>query len=92
MYYYYILIYIESFKSVTIENMSIAFGVSQSFIDKELSHFISSDRINAKIDKVSGIIECVQDEPIVSLYHKSVTESDILLNKIHKLSKYLESK
>ena len=33
--------YLESFKSVTIENMARSFGVSADFIDRELSNFIS---------------------------------------------------
>jgi 26S proteasome regulatory subunit N7 len=55
-----------------------------------LSNFIAQGRISAKIDKVSGVIECVQDEPTVDLYHKTIRESDLLLNKVHKLSKLLE--
>lgn len=49
--------YLESFKSVTIENMARSFGVSADFIDKELSNFIYIGKINCKIDKVSGVIE-----------------------------------
>lgn len=56
----------------------------------ELSNFIALGRISAKIDKVSGVIECVQDEPTVDLYHRTIKESDLLLNKVHKLSKLLE--
>jgi 26S proteasome regulatory subunit N7 len=32
--------FLESYKSVTIENMSQAFGIGQEFLDKELSTFI----------------------------------------------------
>ena len=49
--------YLESFKSVTIDNMARAFGVTQDFLDGELSNFIYNGKINCKIDKVSGIIE-----------------------------------
>lgn len=49
--------YLESFKSVTIENMANAFGVSTDFIDRELSNFIYNGKLNCKIDKVSGVIE-----------------------------------
>ena len=72
--------------------MAFSFGVTQDFIDKELSNIISEGRLSAKIDKVSGIIDCVQDEPTVTLYYKTLRESDILLAKIHKLSRYLELK
>ena len=82
--------FLESYKTVTIENMANVFGVSINFIDNELSNFISQGRINAKIDKVSGIIECSHHEQNVDLYQNTIRESDILISKIHKLSKLLE--
>ena len=82
--------FLQSYKSVTMENMANVFGVSQKFIDDELSNFISQGRINAKIDKVSGIIECSHNEQNVDLYQTTIRESDILISKIHKLSKLLE--
>ena len=82
--------FLESYKSVTMENMANVFGVSTNFIDNELSNFISQGRINAKIDKVSGIIECNHNEQNVDLYQTTIRESDILISKIHKLSKLLE--
>lgn len=84
--------YLQSYKSVTLDNMSKNFGVTVEFIDKELSLIISDGRISAKIDKVSGIVECIQEEPVVTMYYKSLKESDILLSKIHKLSKFLQVK
>ena len=72
--------------------MSKTFGVTSDFIDKELSGIISEGRISAKIDKVSGIVECIQEEPVVTMYYKSLKESDILISKIHKLARYLEVK
>jgi len=82
--------FLKSYKSVTLENMAKSFGVSAKFIDLELSNFIAQGRISAKIDKVTGIVECTQTEPTVELYQKSIKESDILLNKLHRLSKLLE--
>lgn len=49
--------FLESYKSVTLESMANAFGVSPDFMDKELSDFIVAGRLTAKIDKVAGIIE-----------------------------------
>ena len=43
--------FLESYKSVTIEMMASAFGVSASFLDSELSEFIAAGRLNCKIDK-----------------------------------------
>ena len=82
--------FLQSYKTVTIENMAKVFGVSTVFIDNELSNYISQGRINAKIDKVSGIIECSHNEQNIDLYQTTIRESDILISKIHKLSKLLE--
>lgn len=49
--------FLESYKSVTLQSMAIAFGVSPAFLDDELADFIVAGRLPAKIDKVSGIIE-----------------------------------
>ena len=49
--------FLESYKSVTIDNMAKSFGVTAEFLDKELSHFIAIGKINSKIDKVAGVIE-----------------------------------
>jgi|JI10StandDraft_1071094.scaffolds.fasta_scaffold378831_3 hypothetical protein len=43
---------LESYKSVEISSMARTFGVTVEFLDRELSRFIFSGRINAKIDKV----------------------------------------
>jgi 26S proteasome regulatory subunit N7 len=37
--------------------MARAFGVTQEFLDSELSNFIYNGKINCKIDKVQGVIE-----------------------------------
>ena len=82
--------FLQSYKTVSMDNMASVFGVSTNFIDRELSNFISQGRINAKIDKVSGIIECSQNEQNIDLYQETIRDSDILISKIHKLSKLLE--
>ena len=82
--------FLKSYKTVSMDNMASVFGVSTNFIDRELSNFISQGRINAKIDKVSGIIECSQNEQNIDLYQETIRDSDILISKIHKLSKLLE--
>lgn len=43
--------FLESYKSVTIQMMASAFGVSAAFLDGELSEFIAAGRLNCKIDK-----------------------------------------
>lgn len=74
--------YLESFKSVTIQNMAQAFGVSADFLDKELSNFIYIGKINCKIDKVSGIIESNRPNKKAELFNTTVKQGDILLNRV----------
>ena len=42
---------------MTIGSMAESFGVSVPFLDAELSNFIVSGRLNAKIDTVEGVVE-----------------------------------
>ena len=82
--------FLKSYKSITIGSMADQLGVTEDFVDRELSKFISEGRLSAKIDKVNGVIECIETEESAELYQRTIKESDILLNKIHKLSKLLE--
>ena len=52
-----LLQFLESYKSVTLQSMSDAFGVSADFLDEELAEFIVAGRLPARIDKVAGVIE-----------------------------------
>ena len=47
--------FLESYKSVTIQMMASAFGVSAAFLDGELSEFIAAGRLNCKIDKARDV-------------------------------------
>ena len=82
--------YLESFKSVTIENMAQAFGVSSEFIDKELSQFIYTGRINCKIDKVQGVVESNRPNKKATLFNQTVKQGDHLLNRVQKLARALD--
>ena len=82
--------FLESYKSVTLENMAKSFAISVPFLDKELSTFISSGRINCKIDKVAGIIESNRPDERIALYQRIVKDGDLLLNRIQKLSRAMD--
>eukprot|EP00516_Mucochytrium_quahogii_P002620 CAMPEP_0203748156 /NCGR_PEP_ID=MMETSP0098-20131031/3102_1 /ASSEMBLY_ACC=CAM_ASM_000208 /TAXON_ID=96639 /ORGANISM=" , Strain NY0313808BC1" /LENGTH=394 /DNA_ID=CAMNT_0050636793 /DNA_START=245 /DNA_END=1429 /DNA_ORIENTATION=+ len=79
--------FLESYKSVTIQSMASSFGVSVPFLDKELAHFISSQRINAKIDKVGGVIETCQPNQANARYQSIIKQGDLLLNRVQMLSR-----
>ena len=82
--------YLESFKSVTIDNMAAAFGVSGEFIDRELSTFIYNGKLNCKIDKVSGVIESNRPNRKAELFGNTVKLGDALLNRVQKLARGLD--
>ncbi|KAF9220127.1 PCI-domain-containing protein [Gyrodon lividus] len=80
---------LESYRSVTLESLSGAFGVSVDFIDSELSRFIANGRLHCTIDKVHGIVETTRPSLKNAQYEKVVKQGDILLNSIQRLSKVL---
>ncbi|KAI9568050.1 26S proteasome subunit RPN7-domain-containing protein [Boletus coccyginus] len=80
---------LESYRSVTLESLSGAFGVSVDFIDSELSRFIANGRLHCTIDKVHGIVETTRPSLKSAQYEKVVKQGDILLNSIQRLSKVL---
>ncbi len=82
--------YLEAFKSVTIQNMASAFGVSSEFLDIELSNFIYIGKLNCKIDKVSGVIESNRSNSKVMLFNDTIKKGDALLNRVQKLARALD--
>eukprot|EP00924_Labyrinthula_sp_SR-Ha-C_P004018 snap_masked-scaffold_3-processed-gene-11.19-mRNA-1 protein AED:0.06 eAED:0.10 QI:0/-1/0/1/-1/1/1/0/400 len=81
--------YLQSYKTVTLELMSYDFNISQKLLDKELSMFISQNRIQAKIDLTQAVVESQQTENLN--YQKIIKQGDLLLNKVQLLSRLLGS-
>ena len=67
--------------------MSKAFGVSATFLDGELSRFIASGRIAAKIDAVAGVVETSRPDAKSAQYQAVLKQGDALLNKVQRLSR-----
>jgi len=82
--------FLESYKTVTLDNMAKSFGVSVGFIDKELSEFIAAKKLHCKIDKISGIVESEKVDKRNNLYQTAVKQGDFLLNKLQKLSRIID--
>ena len=80
---------LESYRSLTLESMGTAFGVSVPFVDAELARFISQGRLNCTIDKVHGIVETNRPSAKNAQYEIVVRQGDVLLNSVQKLSKVL---
>ncbi|KAG8802240.1 hypothetical protein FRC16_010135 [Serendipita sp. 398] len=80
---------LESYKSLTLESLARAFGVSEEWIDEELVHFISSGRLNCVVDRVNGVIETNRPSTKSARYEAVIKQGDVLLNSIQRLSKVL---
>lgn len=78
---------LESYKSVQLKPMAATFGVTQEFLDRELSRFIFSGRLHCKIDKVSGVVTTVRADAKTSLYNDTIRQGDALLNRVQRLSR-----
>ncbi|RZC94340.1 hypothetical protein C5167_003936 [Papaver somniferum] len=82
--------FLESYKSVTMEAMANAFGVTVEFIDLELSRFIAAGKLHCKIDKVAGVLETNRPDAKNALYQATIKQGDFLLNRIQKLSRVID--
>jgi len=79
--------FLESYRSVTLQSMSAAFGVSETFLDKELARFINAGRLTCKIDKVGGIVETNRPDSKNVQYQTVIKHGDLLLARVQKLTK-----
>lgn len=79
--------FLEAYKSVTLDGMARAFGLSRAFLDAELARFIAAGRVSAKIDAVAGVVETTRPDAKNAQYHAVLKQGDALLNKIQKLAR-----
>lgn len=80
---------LESYRSLSLQYMADAFGVTIEFIDEELSKFITSGRLSCKIDKVDGIVLSNRSDLKNIQFQDIIKNGDILLNRVQKLSRVL---
>ncbi|XP_056860676.1 26S proteasome non-ATPase regulatory subunit 6 homolog [Raphanus sativus] len=82
--------FVESYKSVMVDAMANAFGVSVDFIDQELSRFIAAGKLHCKIGKVAGVLETNRPDAKNALYKATIKQGDFLLNRIQKLFRVID--
>ncbi|KAF8746733.1 proteasome-mediated ubiquitin-dependent protein catabolic process, partial [Rhizoctonia solani] len=80
---------LESYRSLTMESLAGAFGVSVEFVDRDLSRFIASNRLNCTIDAVRGVVETTRPSTKNAQYETVIRTGDVLLNEVQKLSRVL---
>ncbi|KAL3853217.1 hypothetical protein ACJMK2_016774 [Sinanodonta woodiana] len=80
---------LESYRSLTLDYMADAFGVTVEYIDRDLARFIAAGRLHCRIDKVGGIVETNRPDNKNWQYQATIKQGDILLNRIQKLSRVI---
>ncbi|KAF9513439.1 hypothetical protein BS47DRAFT_1329557 [Hydnum rufescens UP504] len=80
---------LESYRSLTLQSLASSFGVGIDFVDRDLSRFISSGRLNCTIDRVHGIVETNRPSSKNAQYENLVRQGDMLLNSVQRLSRVL---
>ncbi|XP_054165408.1 26S proteasome non-ATPase regulatory subunit 6-like [Oppia nitens] len=80
---------LESYRSLELQYMANAFGVTVDYVDQELARFIAAGRLHCKIDKVNGIVETNRPDNKNYQYQACIKQGDILLNRIQKLSRVI---
>ncbi|KAF8599455.1 PCI-domain-containing protein [Ceratobasidium sp. AG-I] len=80
---------LESYRSLTLDSLASAFGVSVEFVDRDLSRFIATNRLNCTIDAVRGVVETTRPSTKNAQYETVVRTGDVLLNEVQKLSRVL---
>eukprot|EP00752_Nemacystus_decipiens_P006181 g5578.t1 len=83
--------FLDAYKSVVMSTMATAFGVGEPFLDKELSRFIAAGRLNAKIDKVGGVVETNRPDTKNAQYQACIKQGDLLLNRVQKLGRVVDA-
>lgn len=82
--------FLEAYKSITLASMATSFGMSVSFLDAELSRFIASGRLSAKINKVDNVVESSQVDKRNAQYAEVIKKGDSILNRIQQLSRIVD--
>eukprot|EP00568_Trieres_chinensis_P004526 CAMPEP_0183307392 /NCGR_PEP_ID=MMETSP0160_2-20130417/17305_1 /TAXON_ID=2839 ORGANISM="Odontella Sinensis, Strain Grunow 1884" /NCGR_SAMPLE_ID=MMETSP0160_2 /ASSEMBLY_ACC=CAM_ASM_000250 /LENGTH=442 /DNA_ID=CAMNT_0025470969 /DNA_START=61 /DNA_END=1389 /DNA_ORIENTATION=- len=82
--------FLDSYKSVTLENMADSFGVGTEYLDLQLSRFIAAGRLTAKIDKFGGVVETNRPDLKNAQYKDMIQKGDLLLNRIQKLARVVD--
>lgn len=80
---------LASYSSLAIDYMADSFGVTSDYIDAELSKFIATGRLSAKIDHVTGIVVTNRPDEKNQQYRQVVKRGDSLLNRVQKLSRVI---
>ncbi|GAA6043772.1 hypothetical protein JCM8097_007695, partial [Rhodosporidiobolus ruineniae] len=80
---------LESYRSVTLESLASAFGVSEGWLDSDLSRLIASSRLPCTIDRVAGVVTTHRSDAKNARYAAVIKEGDKVLTSVQRLSRVI---
>ncbi|GAA6020938.1 hypothetical protein JCM10207_003194 [Rhodosporidiobolus poonsookiae] len=80
---------LESYRSVTLESLAGAFGVSVGWLDADLARFIASGRLACTIDRVAGVVATHRPDAKNARYAAVIKEGDKVLTSVQRLSRVI---
>ncbi|GAA5843871.1 hypothetical protein JCM5353_007397 [Sporobolomyces roseus] len=80
---------LESYRSVTLQSLSQAFGVSTEWLDTDLARFIATGRLNCSIDRVNGVVETHRPSVKNARYAEVIKMGDQVLTSVQRLSRVI---
>ncbi|GAA5966401.1 hypothetical protein JCM8115_002862 [Rhodotorula mucilaginosa] len=80
---------LESYRSVTMDNLSAAFGVSSEWLDADLARFIAAGRLTCSIDRVNGTVETHRPDAKNARYAAVIKQGDAVLTSVQRLSRVI---
>ncbi|MES1907335.1 MAG: hypothetical protein MHM6MM_000477 [Cercozoa sp. M6MM] len=81
--------FLAAYRSVRLDAMASAFGVGPEFLDEDLARYIATGRLNAKLDKVKGVVQRFQADQKNAQFKQVLTSGDLVLTRIQKLSRVI---
>lgn len=83
--------FLEPYQTVEISAMTREFKVSQKYIEDEVLRFIFSRKLNAKIDRVRGIIITNQSDGRAAKMREALKRGEVLVARLQKLGRLLSA-
>jgi hypothetical protein len=78
---------LAAYRSLKLDAMAAAFGVSIDFIDRELARFIAAGRLTCTINRVDGVVVSVPKDLKHEQYKLLVKEGDALFSRVQRLGR-----
>ncbi|GJN88998.1 hypothetical protein Rhopal_001969-T1 [Rhodotorula paludigena] len=80
---------LESYRSVTLDSLASAFGVSTQWLDADLARFIAAGRLACTIDRVAGVVETHRPDAKNQRYTAVIKQGDAVLTSVQRLSRVI---